>query len=76
MQSSDGTGQRGHVMPKHVWVNVTGASTGSAPGILLDWRVCKGRWEAYVVWADGGGNIKPRAYLEWVQQEHVRPRDT
>ena len=74
MEAGDGTGQRGHVMPKHVWVNVTGASTGSAPGILLDWRTAQGRWEAYVVWADGGGNIKPRAYLEWVREEHVRPR--
>ncbi|WP_459968176.1 hypothetical protein [Nocardioides pyridinolyticus] len=46
-----------------------------APGIILDWRTVQGRWEAYVVWADGGGNIKPRAYLEWVRAEHVRPMD-
>ena len=51
------------------------ASTGRAPGILLDWRAVQGRWEAYVVWADGGGNVKPRAYLEWVRQEHVTRRD-
>ena len=54
---------------------VTGASTGRAPGVLLDWRTVQGRWEAYVVWADGGGNVKPRAYLEWVRQEHVTRRD-
>ena len=75
MRANDQTGQRGHVGPKHVWVNVTGASTGRAPGILLDWRTVQGRWEAYVVWADGGGNVKPRAYLEWVRQEHVTRRD-
>ena len=63
MRANDQTGQRGHVGPKHVWVNVTGASTGRAPGILLDWRTVQGRWEAYVVWADGGGNVKPRAYF-------------
>ena len=75
MRANDQTGQRGHVGPKHVWVNVTGASTGRAPGILLDWRSVQGRWEAYVVWADGGGNVKPRAYLEWVRQEHVTRRE-
>lgn len=75
MQARDGNHQRGHYPPRHVWVNTTGGSMGDSPGIILDWRTVQGRWEAYVVWADGGGNIKPRAYLEWVRAEHVRLRN-
>lgn len=68
------TGQRGHTAPRHVWVNVTGNPVHRSPGVLLDWRRCPdGRWEALVAWAEGGGNIRPRAHLEWVRREHVRP---
>lgn len=62
-------------VPSHACtVNVTGASTGSATGIPLDWRTIQGHWGAYVVWADGGGNVKPCAYMSGYGQEHVRPR--
>jgi hypothetical protein len=66
------TGQRGHYAPKHVWVNVTANAAYRSPGILLGWRRADGgRWEAHVMWAEGGGNIRPRAHLEWVRAEHV-----
>lgn len=75
MQAGDGSGQRGEVTPKHVWVNGDRLASERSPGILLDWRVVDGgRWEAYVVWADGGGNVKVRSYVEWVDQDKVSPR--
>lgn len=74
VQAGDGTGQRGHQAPKHVWVDGDRLASDRAPGILLDWRAVEGRWEAYVVWADGGGNVKPRAYFEWLPEERVTPR--
>jgi hypothetical protein len=68
------TGQRGHTAPRHVWVNVTRNPAYRSPGLLLDWRRCPdGRWEALVLWAEGGGNIRPRSHVEWVRQEHVLP---
>jgi hypothetical protein len=76
VQARDGTGQRGHVAPKHVWVDGDGMSAARAPGILLDWRVVDGgRWEAHVVWANGGGNVKARSVLEWLPAERVTPRE-
>lgn len=70
MRANDGTGQAGHTTPKHVWVR---SGDVAAPGILLDWRVADGgRWEAYVVWADPNGE-QPRAHLEWVDQDRVKP---
>ena len=74
MRANDGSGQRGHVMPKHVWVNVTSNPANRAPGVLLDWRRADGGcWEAFVLWAEGGGNVRCRARLEWVRSEHVKP---
>lgn len=68
------TGQHGHTAPRHVWVNVTRSPAHRSPGVLLEWRRCAdGRWEALVVRAEGGGNIRARSHLEWVRQEHVRP---
>lgn len=73
MRANDGTGQRGYTAPQHVWVR---ADELAAPGILLDWRVTEGgTWEAYVVWADGGGDGQARAHLEWVGADRVRPRE-
>ena len=62
-------------MPKHVWVTLDGSSDGRQPGILMDWRPATDsqpgspRWEGYVIWADGGGNVKPRAYMEWLGRQ-------
>ena len=68
------TGQRGNTAPRHVWVNVTGNPAYRSPGVLLDWRRQRdGRWEALVVWAEGGGNVRPRSHVEWVRSEHVAP---
>lgn len=73
MKARDGTGQQGYPAPKHVWVRVDELA---APGILLDWRVAEGgTWEAFVMWASGGGDDQARAHLEWVPQDRVRPRD-
>jgi len=71
MQARDGTGQRGHAMPKHVWVSVGGS--GRQPGLLLEWRQVGEQWEAFVLWADGGGNVKPRTYMEWLPAGQVSP---
>lgn len=76
MRAGDGTGQRGEVTPKHVWVDGDLLAASRCPGVLLDWRVVEGgKWEAYVIWADGGGNVKPRTYLEWLPADRVRLRE-
>lgn len=71
MRPRDGTGQLGHAMPKHVWVTLEGSSTGRLPGILLEWRQTGSGWEGFVVCADGGGNVKPRAYMEWLPADQI-----
>lgn len=73
--TTDGTGQRGHPLPRHVWVNVTANPAYRCPGVLLDWRRVGRRWEALVVYVEGGGNVRPRAHVEWLRQEHVAPSD-
>ena len=74
-RAGDGTATSGHTFPRHVWVNLTGGSSPSCPGIILDWRQHKGRWEALVVYAEGGGNIAVRATTGWVDAAHVRLRE-
>jgi hypothetical protein len=74
VRAIDGSGQRGHTVPRHVWVNVTGNAAYRYAGVLIDWRVDqRGNWEALVVWVDGGGNLKAHAHLGWVAASHVRP---
>ncbi|MFC6045230.1 hypothetical protein ACFP8W_09130 [Nocardioides hankookensis] len=76
MRAGDGSGQRGHTTPRHVWVNVTGSAAYRYAGVLIDWRVDgRGSWEALVVWVDGGGNLKAHAHMGWVAAAHVRPTD-
>lgn len=75
MRAGDGTSTGGHTVPRHVWVNQTGGSMPSSPGILLDQRKRNGRWEALVVYAEGGGNIAVRATTAWVDAAHVRLRE-
>lgn len=73
MRANDGTGQRGHPHPQHVWIRA-GSSAGRSPGLLLEWRQVDGRWDGYVIHADGGGNVKPRAYFEWLPADQIEPR--
>jgi len=76
VRATDGTGQRGHTNPRHVWVNVTENPSYRYAGVLMDWRVDhRGNWEALVVWVDGGGNLKAHAHLGWVAASHVRPME-
>jgi hypothetical protein len=72
MRATDGTGQRGKVSPKHVWVRF-GPET--APGVLLDWRQVRGSWEAYVMYATGGGTSSVTVTVQWLPAAHVRPLD-
>lgn len=75
VKAGDGTGQQGHTHPRHVWVCLTGNWSTASPGVLLDWRQSKGRWQAQVMWAEGGGNIAVHSHLAWVAAEHVRLRE-
>lgn len=68
MRANDGTGQQGHVTPKHVLVD------DSAPGILLDWRATDdGKWMAHVIWSDSD-QLPARAHLEWLPEDRVSLR--
>ena len=47
-QAGAGTGQRGHIAPKRVWVDGDLLASDRVPGSLLDWRVVDGgKWECY-----------------------------
>ncbi len=70
MRAGDGTGQRGHVGPRHVWVRY---GSLASPGVLLDWRKRGGQWEAYVAYATGGGTSSVTVTVQWVPVAHVRP---
>lgn len=68
-RASDGTGQRGHTAPQHVWVR---HGDDAVPGVLIDWRQDGGDWEAHVLYATG-----PEAIVqEWVPADRVRPVET
>ncbi len=50
MRADDGTGFRGHSMPKHCWVTV---GNGRWAGLLLEWvRDGDGPWKGRVIWAE------------------------
>lgn len=71
------------VMPKHVWVNVSGGAGDRRPGILLAWRQVPGpsadqtSWEAYVVEASWHPGLGQRLQVDvsqgWHMSHHVRP---
>jgi hypothetical protein len=70
MRAGDGTGQRGHVAPRHDWVRY---GSLASPGVLLDWRRRGEQWEAYVAYATGGGTSSVTITVQWVPVAHVRP---
>lgn len=70
MRANDGTGQRGHTAPRHVWVKYGSAIS---PGVLLDWRQEGSGWEALVVYASGGGTSSVTVTQQWVPAAHVEP---
>lgn len=72
MRASDGTGQRGHVAPRHVWVKY--GSSLACPGVLLDWRQKPaGEREAYVMYAAGGGTSSVTTTIQWLPSAHLLP---
>lgn len=68
-RATDGTGQAGHTVPRHVWVTLPNGRR--CPGVLVEWRQRGGRWEALVTYADGGGAAPVNAQTSWVPAEHV-----
>lgn len=71
MRASDGSGQRGSIAPRHVWVRY---GSQASPGVLLDWRKNRDRqWEAYVMYATGGGTSSVTVTTQWVPAAHVAP---
>ncbi len=71
MRANDGTGQRGRVAPKHVWVRY---GSQASPGVLLDWRRNHaGGWDAYVTYATGGGTSTVTVTTQWLPAAHVLP---
>lgn len=69
--AGDGTGNRRHVSPRHVWVKF---GSLASPGVLIGWRRGRdGQWSALVVYATGGGNVDVTITSQWVPAAHVRP---
>lgn len=61
----------GHTSPRHVWVKY---GSQASPGVLLDWRKTRhGQWEAYVVYATGGGMSAVTTTAQWLPSAHVMP---
>lgn len=71
--AGDGTGQRGHAAPRHVWVRF---GSQACPGVLLNWRRGRSGWEAYVMYATGGGTSSVTVTQQWLPAAHVRPIGT
>jgi hypothetical protein len=64
------------VTPRHVWVTDVGrVRTHRLPGVAFDRRRGSGGWEYLVAYADGGGNIQTRSYVEWLPAGRVTPAD-
>jgi hypothetical protein len=63
-----------HRRPVFVRVNQTKDPGSSSPGVLIEWRRgARGRWEAHVVFVQGGGTTEPRVVIAWVDAAHVQP---
>lgn len=75
MTANDGTGTRGHVVPRHVWVAPDGRWQDRRVGILLDQRRTEDGWEVLVTWATGGGNVAVTSHTKWHPASLVRKLD-
>ncbi|WP_166390341.1 hypothetical protein [Nocardioides ochotonae] len=75
MRATDGTGQQGHTVPRHVWVAPDGRWEAALPGVLLDWRKVGASWEALVMWGSGGGNVASAGHTQWLSADKVRKVD-
>ena len=66
-----------HLNPRHVWVTDPASFVRAyrSPGVVLDQRRGSDGWEVFVLWAEGGGNVKPRAAMEWLPSDRVTPAD-
>lgn len=63
--------------PFHVWVDLTGAWSTSAPGVLLAWRNSDRRgWEAWVMRAESfstGDGTSVQVVQAWVPAHLLKP---
>jgi hypothetical protein len=75
MDASDGTGQRGHTVPQHVWVAPDGRWQDRCVGMLLEQRRGENGWEVRVAWATGGGNRAVMQHGGWLPASLVRKLD-
>ena len=68
----------GYMAPRHVWVTDPSGFVRAyrSPGVVLDQRRGPEGWEVFVLWAEGGGNVKPRVAMEWLPAERVTPANT
>ena len=68
MHAADGTGQAGHTVPQHVWVDL---SSGRYPGLLVEWRPLGRGWQGWCLWAAGG----PIVQQAWLDARQLSPYD-
>lgn len=73
--TGDGTTNRGHVVPRHVWVAPDARWQDRRPGILLEQRRGEDGWEVLVSYATGGGNVAVTQRTGWVAASLVRAVD-
>ena len=71
--TGDGTTNRGHMVPKHVWVAPDGRWHARCPGVAWDRRRTEDGWEYLVAYVTGGGNVSPQQRLGWVSAALARP---
>ncbi|SDC47146.1 hypothetical protein [Nocardioides lianchengensis] len=71
--TGDATTNRGHMVPRHVWVAPTGQWHEKCPGFAWDRRRDEnGFWEYLVSYVTGGGNVRPQQRAGWMSAALVR----
>lgn len=70
--TADGTTNRGHMVPRHVWVAPDGRWADRCPGIAWDQRRAEDGWEVLVTYVTGGGNVSPMQHGGWQPASLVR----